>query len=119
MRAGQKTTAQELGASIADPLSELPDTVFWLLGTFRASPGRNCCAVLPLGPILLGRLKPLEGAVLLLGQPLDRLSRRDLSQAIALVAQEEDVSFEYAVLEYVVLGRAPYLGWLDAPKPAD
>jgi iron complex transport system ATP-binding protein len=88
-------------------------------GTITAILGPNGSGKTTLLHILLGRLKPLEGVVLLQGQPLDRLSRRDLSRAIALVAQEEDVSFEYAVLEYVILGRAPYLGWLDAPKPAD
>jgi len=88
-------------------------------GTVTAILGPNGSGKTTLLHILLGRLQPLGGAVLLEGQPLADLGRRTLSRTIALVAQEEDVPFEYAVLEYVVLGRAPYLGWLDAPKADD
>ena len=88
-------------------------------GTVTAILGPNGSGKTTLLNILLGRLIPLEGKILLDQQPLDRMSRRAMSQTIALVAQEEDVPFEYAVLDYVVLGRAPYLGWLDAPKPND
>jgi iron complex transport system ATP-binding protein len=88
-------------------------------GTVTAILGPNGSGKTTLLHILLGRLQPLDGVILLERQPLDRLSRRAMSQTIALVAQEEEVPFEYAVLEYVVLGRAPYLGWLDAPKPSD
>jgi iron complex transport system ATP-binding protein len=88
-------------------------------GTVTAILGPNGSGKTTLLHILLGRLQPLGGVILLEQQPLDRMSRRAMSQTIALVAQEEEVPFEYAVLEYVVLGRAPYLGWLDAPKPSD
>lgn len=88
-------------------------------GTVTAILGPNGSGKTTLLHILLGRLQPLGGVILLEQQPLDRMSRRAMSQTIALVAQEEEVPFEYAVLEYVVLGRAPYLGWLDAPKPGD
>ena len=88
-------------------------------GTVTAILGPNGSGKTTLLHILLGRLQPLDGVILLEQQPLDRMSRRAMSQTIALVAQEEEVPFEYAVLEYVVLGRAPYLGWLDAPKPSD
>lgn len=88
-------------------------------GTVTAILGPNGSGKTTLLNILLGRLLPMAGTVLLDGQPLDGISRRAMSQTIALVAQEEEVPFEFAVLEYVVLGRAPYLGWLDAPKPDD
>lgn len=88
-------------------------------GTVTAILGPNGSGKTTLLHILLGRLQPLGGTILLEQQPLDRMSRRAMSQTIALVAQEEEVPFEYPVLEYVVLGRAPYLGWLDAPKPSD
>ena len=88
-------------------------------GTVTAILGPNGSGKTTLLHMLLGRLRPQGGEVLLENQPIGHLSRRTLSQAIALVAQEEDIPFEYAVLEYVVLGRAPYLGWLDAPGSGD
>ena len=88
-------------------------------GTVTAILGPNGSGKTTLLHILLGRLQPQGGTILLEQQPLDRLSRRAMSRTIALVAQEEEVPFEYAVLEYVVLGRAPYLRWLDSPKETD
>jgi iron complex transport system ATP-binding protein len=38
---------------------------------------------------------------------------------MSLVPQRENVRFEYTVTEYVLLGRAPYLGPLEAPGSVD
>jgi iron complex transport system ATP-binding protein len=88
-------------------------------GTVTAILGPNGSGKTTLLNILLGRLPPQAGTILLGQAPLSRMSRRAMSQTIALVAQEEEVPFDYPVLEYVVLGRAPYLGWLEAPSPDD
>lgn len=69
--------------------------------------------------LLLGLRKPASGMILLDDIPLHEYSRRSLSQWMGLVPQTEHVSFEYTVLEYVLLGRAPYLGPLDLPGKED
>jgi iron complex transport system ATP-binding protein len=88
-------------------------------GTVTAILGPNGCGKTTLLQILLGRLQPLTGEVRLAGRPVSAIPRRELSQLIGLVAQEEEVPFEFTVLEYVVLGRAPYLDWLSMPSTAD
>jgi len=69
--------------------------------------------------VLLGRLTPQQGEVLVGGEAQRSLTRKAMSRLIGLVPQDEIVPFEFSVLEYVVLGRAPYLGWLETPKVID
>jgi iron complex transport system ATP-binding protein len=69
--------------------------------------------------LLLGFLRPRQGTILLAGLPLDRYSRRERGQLIGLVPQDEHIPFDFSVLEYVLLGRAPYLGPLQMPGKAD
>ena len=88
-------------------------------GALTAILGPNGCGKTTLLQILLGRLQPLAGEVRLAGRTLSAIPRRELSQLIGLVAQEEEVPFEFSVLDYVVLGRAPYLNWLSMPSAED
>jgi iron complex transport system ATP-binding protein len=69
--------------------------------------------------VLLGVLPPKSGSVLLDGQPQDTYPRRKRSQLVGLVPQDEHIPFDFSVLEYVLLGRAPYLGPLAMPCEAD
>ncbi len=69
--------------------------------------------------ILLGLLKPEKGQVLLKGQPYRNYTRRAFSQLVGFVPQDEHVTFELDVLQYTLLGRAPYLGLLSLPQEAD
>jgi len=69
--------------------------------------------------LALGWLKPWAGEISLLGKPIESFSRRALGQQMALVPQSEHIPFEYTVLEYVLLGRAPYLPSLGMPSQAD
>ncbi|MCX6056077.1 MAG: ABC transporter ATP-binding protein [Chloroflexi bacterium] len=69
--------------------------------------------------LLLGLRKPHSGTILLEDLPLVNYSRRELSQWMGLVPQSEHVPFEYSVLEFVLLGRAPYLGPLELPGSED
>ena len=69
--------------------------------------------------LALGWRVPQRGRVLLNGKPLAAYSRREMGQWIGLVPQNEHVSFDYSLLEYVLLGRAPYLKPLSMPGRQD
>jgi len=69
--------------------------------------------------ICLGWLKPRSGSVLFREKPLHSYNRREIGRTISLVPQSEHIPFEYSVLEYVLLGRAPYLHPLESPGPDD
>lgn len=42
-----------------------------------------------------------------------------MGQAMSLVPQSEHISFDFEVVDYVLLGRAPYLAPLDQPTAQD
>jgi iron complex transport system ATP-binding protein len=69
--------------------------------------------------LALGWLRPTHGQVSIAGRPLRSHSRRRMGQLMGLVPQTEHIPFEYSVLEYVLLGRAPHLEPLEAPSAED
>ena len=53
------------------------------------------------------------------GEPLARLSRRDIARRLAVVPQETELAFEYTALEMVLMGRHPHLGLFQVEGPGD
>ncbi|MEN6410592.1 MAG: ABC transporter ATP-binding protein [Anaerolineaceae bacterium] len=88
-------------------------------GSITAVLGPNGAGKTTLLSLALGWLKPWSGCIALDGAPIEQFSRRELGKQIALIPQSEHVPFEYSVLEYVLLGRAPYLPPLEMPSAAD
>jgi len=88
-------------------------------GNITALIGPNGAGKSTLLFMALGWLRPASGRVLLDGRLLLQYSRRETGRRMALVPQSEHISFEYSVLEYVLLGRTPYLDPLSQPGPAD
>lgn len=88
-------------------------------GTITAVLGPNGSGKTTLLNILLGWLSPQEGVIELGGKPHRSFSRRDLSRKVGLVPQDEHAIFDLTVSEYVLLGRAPYLDFLEMPKEGD
>ncbi|TVR05653.1 MAG: ABC transporter ATP-binding protein [Spirochaetaceae bacterium] len=84
-------------------------------GVVTALLGPNGCGKTTLLNLCLGWLQPQAGSISLGGRPLTGIARRDMGRALSLVPQDEHVPFEYSVLEYVLLGRAPHLGTLQIP----
>ena len=67
--------------------------------------------------VLLGWRRPQEGTVEVDGRPVGHGPRAKGS--VALVPQSEHVPFDFSLLEYVLLGRAPHLTPFEAPGPRD
>ncbi|NPV41763.1 MAG: ABC transporter ATP-binding protein [Anaerolineae bacterium] len=88
-------------------------------GRITAILGPNGAGKTTLLYLALGWLKAWQGEIRLSGKPIGSFGRRALGQQIALIPQSEHLPFEYTVLEYVLLGRAPYLPPLGMPEPAD
>ena len=67
----------------------------------------------------VGGLLPYTGTVELSGTPTDRLRRRERARAVALVAQSPVVPLGMTVLDYVLLGRTPYIPPLGRESATD
>jgi len=90
-----------------------------LPGTITAILGPNGAGKTTLLRLILGLLKPQHGTIYLEGRPQKTFSRREMSRLMGLVPQSEYIPFDFSVLEFVLLGRAPYLGPLDMPREQD
>ena len=88
-------------------------------GSVTAILGPNGAGKTTLLHLALGWLKPQDGEVLLRERPLRAYSRGELGRLIGLVPQSEHIAFEYSLLEFVLLGRAPYLKPLAMPTGDD
>lgn len=88
-------------------------------GALTAILGPNGGGKTTLLHLLLGWLQPQDGVLLLNDRPLDSFTHRERSRLLGLVPQSEYIPFEFTLLEYVLLGRAPYLGPLEMPSSQD
>jgi iron complex transport system ATP-binding protein len=88
-------------------------------GCITAILGPNGAGKTTLLYLALGWLKPWSGVISIAGKPIEGFNRRVFGQQMALIPQSEYIPFEYTVLEYVLLGRAPYLPSLGMPSQAD
>jgi iron complex transport system ATP-binding protein len=64
-------------------------------------------------------LLPYRGSVQADGTDTAKLHRRDLARLMAYVPQNPVIPPDMTVLEYVLLGRTPHLGYLAVPGRAD
>jgi len=69
--------------------------------------------------LLGGMLAPASGRVTVDGRDLARIPRREVAKRIAVVPQETRLSFEYSVLEVVLMGRYPHLGAFELESQQD
>lgn len=63
--------------------------------------------------------EPSEGKITINGQSLDELSYRESAQQLAVVAQHNFYSFDFSVMEVVLMGRSPHKHLLDTDNPKD
>lgn len=88
-------------------------------GQITAILGPNGTGKTTLLYLALGWLRPLAGTVHLFGADVRELSGSERGRYVSLLPQKEPTDFEYTVLEYVLLGRAPYLKTLQVPGEDD
>ncbi|CAM3623404.1 iron complex transport system ATP-binding protein [Salinibacter ruber] len=62
---------------------------------------------------------PFEGEVRLRGTPIEAMSAQEQARAQAFVRQARSLTFDFAVEEFVLLGRAPQRGWLQPYRESD
>src|SRR5438128_12175961 len=60
--------------------------------------------------LMSGTLTPRRGRIAVGGAPIETLSRRELARRIAVVPQDTHSTFDFTVLEIVLMGRYPHLG---------
>src|SRR5437764_3220802 len=69
--------------------------------------------------IVAGILPPLSGRVLIGGESIDQLTRRELARRVAVVPQETHATFDFSVMDMVLMGRYPHLGPFELEGAAD
>lgn len=119
---------------MSEPILSLRDLTFGYVPThpvlqsvnLSLNPGRIAAIVGPNGAgkttllsLLLGWLTAWEGEIRLAGTPLANLTPRERGCTMALVPQSEHTPFDYSLLEYVLMGRAPHLPPLEMPSDRD
>lgn len=81
--------------------------------------GRNGSGKTTLLSCLAGLLEPASGEILLDGKNLQSFSPAERARMVGLIPQMHTPAFGYTVNEMVMMGRAPYLGWLGSPNRDD
>jgi iron complex transport system ATP-binding protein len=94
--------------------------------SFSLKPGELLCILGPNGTgkstllrSLIDLLDLNQGVVTIDTVDIRKMDRQDLARKMAFVPQKYDVAFPYTILEYVVMGRAPYISAFAAPTSED
>lgn len=88
-------------------------------GEFLAILGANGAGKTTLMNCLCGLNQPSQGAVYLNSSALDKMSRAEIAQQMALVPQQQETAFAFTALEMVVMGRTPFLSTFESPSEQD
>lgn len=79
-------------------------------GTIVGLLGPNGSGKTTLIRVIAGVLQPQSGSVLIDGSPIEQLTRRDVARRVAVVPQETHSTFDFSVMDMVLMGRYPHLG---------
>ena len=68
---------------------------------------------------LTGLLKLASGEIILGGRNQKTMKPREIAQAVSYVPQNQSPAYGYTVRDFVVMGRAPYIGTFATPGARD
>lgn len=68
---------------------------------------------------MAGLLKPRSGSIRLCGQNLSKMEAKDIAKLVGYVPQIHTPAFDYRVLDFVLMGRAPKTGIFGRPSAED
>ena len=88
-------------------------------GDFVGVIGPNGCGKSTLIRAVTGVLELDAGQVELEGEPIRRLSRREIARRVAVIPQDSGQFFGFTVLEMVMMGRTPHLRRLQRAGERD
>lgn len=88
-------------------------------GKLTAVVGPNGAGKTTLLRCLAGLLPVPAGTVRLGGEDMSGLAAGRRARRLAFVPQEHAAAFNYAVRDFILMGRAPYLGLFGSPGPVD
>ncbi len=81
--------------------------------------GPNGCGKTTLLKCLDRLLKLERGSILIDGKDLSSMSRVEIAKAIGYVPQFHQPNFAFSVMDAVLVGRSPHIGYLDSPGKED
>ncbi|AKB54998.1 MULTISPECIES: heme ABC transporter ATP-binding protein [Methanosarcina] len=64
-------------------------------------------------------LNPTTGNILIVGEEIEKYSRKELAKMLCVVPQESMRTFDFSVDDIVMMGRYPYQKLLRPPEPHD
>lgn len=88
-------------------------------GKMTAILGPNGCGKTTLLKLICRLLKPQQGEIYIEGNPIQSLNTKMLAQKITYVPQEISPLFSLSVIDFVLMGRAPYLKGFSFPARTD
>lgn len=88
-------------------------------GSFVGIVGPNGCGKSTLLKSIYGALTPLAGERFLDGTDMKKMNSREIARRMAVVGQENSVTFNYTVEEIVMMGRTPYKRLLEPDNEKD
>jgi iron complex transport system ATP-binding protein len=102
------------------PAFELRDVTLEVpKGSLTGLLGPNGGGKTTLVSLIAGVRAPEHGRILLDGNDVTTMTRRQLARRVAVVPQETHPAFDYSVMEMVLMGRHPHLGTFAIEGPHD
>ncbi len=81
--------------------------------------GPNGCGKSTLIKLITGFCTPEKGEIYLKGRPLQNYSRREMACIVGVLPQMIPDGFPFKVLDFVIMGRYPHMGYFDMEDEED